>query len=61
MGRVTVPLFRKTWLEQCLSECLPVLGRDEVVDDGVDGGVQVEEHPGQIEELLIDRVVQLLR
>ena len=42
-------------------EGLPVLGRHDVVDDGVDGGVDVEEHARDVEQLLVDGVVHLIR
>ena len=48
------------WSEECLLERLPVLGGDDVVDDGVDGGVEVEEDPGDVHQVLVGHVVGLL-
>ena len=42
-------------------EGLPVLGRHDVVNDRVDGGVDVEEHARDVEQLLVDGVVHLIR
>ena len=42
-------------------EGLPVLGRHDVVNDRVDCGVDVEEHARDVEQLLVDGVVHLIR
>jgi hypothetical protein len=58
--KTSLPGFRKAGLEKSFLKCLPVLGRYEVVDEWVDCGVQVQKHSSHVEELLIDRIIQLL-
>ena len=42
-------------------ECLPILSRHKVVDNGVDGGVDVEEYAGDVEHLFTDGIEQFIR
>ena len=49
------------WIEKSFLECLPVLGRHKIVDDGVDCGVQVQEDPRDVHQVLIRNIVHLLR
>lgn len=39
---------------ECLLEGVPVLKGHEVVEDGVDGGGEVVEEPGDVVEVLVD-------
>ena len=47
--------------EQGLSKSFPVLGWDEIVDDGVDGGVEIEKHSGDVHQIFIRNVEIFLR
>ena len=55
------PVILNTWSQQGILECLPVLSGHEVVDNGIDGGAEVEEDAGDVEHLLIDGIEQFIR
>ena len=50
----TYSIFKKSNLPtRRFLKCLPILRGDEAVDDGIDGGVEVEEYAGDVHELFV--------
>ena len=58
---VTIWSPATTWCQESFLERFPILCRDEIVDDWIDGGVEIQEESGDIHQVLIGDVIHLLR